>query len=69
MTPFPFTGSTFDSEESERLSELKSISGSSRLPYGSDTLALGTEGVRNAIKSFDDACVPFPPLSSTLYPS
>ena len=43
------------SEESERVSELKSISGSSRLPYG--TLALGAEGIKNAIKSFDDACV------------
>jgi hypothetical protein len=38
------------------VSELKSISGSSRLPYG--TLALGAEGIKNAIKSFDDACVP-----------
>ena len=37
------------------MSELKSISGSSRLPYG--TLALGAEGIKNAIKSFDDACV------------
>jgi hypothetical protein len=37
------------------VSELKSISGSSRLPYG--TLALGAEGIKNAIKSFDDACV------------
>ncbi|KAI9462857.1 Serine/threonine-protein phosphatase 2B catalytic subunit A1 [Lactarius psammicola] len=40
-------------EESERVSELKSISGSSRLPYG--TLALGAEGIKNAIKTFDDA--------------
>ena len=47
----------YDSEESERVSELKSISGSSRLPYG--TLALGAEGIKNAIKTFDDACVPF----------
>ena len=39
------------------MSELKSISGSSRLPYG--TLALGAEGIKNAIKTFDDACVPF----------
>jgi serine/threonine-protein phosphatase 2B catalytic subunit len=45
-----------NSEESERVSELKSISGSTRLPYG--TLALGAEGIKNAIKSFDDACVP-----------
>jgi serine/threonine-protein phosphatase 2B catalytic subunit len=49
------------------VSELKSISGSSRLPYG--TLALGAEGIKNAIKSFDDACVAFPPLSFTLYSS
>ena len=47
-----------NSEESERVSELKSISGSSRLPYG--TLALGAEGIKNAIKSFDDAYVCFP---------
>ncbi|KAI0302800.1 serine/threonine-protein phosphatase 2B catalytic subunit [Multifurca ochricompacta] len=40
-------------EESERVSELKNISGSSRLPYG--TLALGAEGIKNAIKTFDDA--------------
>jgi len=40
-------------EESERVSELKSISGSSRLPYG--TLALGAEGIKDAIKTFDDA--------------
>jgi serine/threonine-protein phosphatase 2B catalytic subunit len=44
------------SEESELVSELKSISGSSKLPYG--TLALGAEGIKSAIKSFDDACVP-----------
>ena len=46
------------------MSELKSISGSSRLPYG--TLALGAEGIKNAIKSFDDAYVrsPFLPSSS-----
>ena len=47
------------------MSELKSISGSSRLPYG--TLALGAEGIKNAIKSFDDACVAFPTSSFTLY--
>ncbi|KAN0128202.1 hypothetical protein V8E53_013968 [Lactarius tabidus] len=40
-------------EESERVSKLKSISGSSRLPYG--TLTLGAEGIKNAIKTFDDA--------------
>ncbi|KIJ99106.1 hypothetical protein K443DRAFT_680256 [Laccaria amethystina LaAM-08-1] len=40
-------------EESEKVSELKSVSGSSRLPYG--TLALGTEGIREAINGFDDA--------------
>ncbi|EJT99295.1 Metallo-dependent phosphatase [Dacryopinax primogenitus] len=40
-------------EESERVSELKSITGSNKLPYG--TLALGAEGIRNAIASFEDA--------------
>ena len=61
---FCFASSTLNSEESERVSELKSISGSSRLPYG--TLALGAEGIKNAIKSFDDACVAFLSLSFTL---
>ena len=42
------------SEESERVSELKSMTGSSKLPYG--TLALGAEGIKDAIKGFDDAC-------------
>ena len=41
------------SEESERVSELKSMSGSSKLPYG--TLALGAEGIKDAIRGFDDA--------------
>lgn len=40
-------------EESERVSELKSISGSGKLPYG--TLATGAEGIQAAIKTFDDA--------------
>jgi len=40
-------------EESERVSELKSMSGSSKLPYG--TLALGAEGIKDAIRGFDDA--------------
>ncbi|KAG1887682.1 Metallo-dependent phosphatase-like protein [Suillus subluteus] len=40
-------------EESEKVSELKSISGSSKLPYG--TLALGTEGIKDAISGFEDA--------------
>jgi len=44
-----------DSEESEKVSELKSISGSSKLPYG--TLALGTEGIKDAITGFEDAYV------------
>ncbi|KAF8531397.1 serine/threonine protein phosphatase 2B [Gautieria morchelliformis] len=39
--------------ESERVSELKSISGSAKLPYGA--LATGAEGIRLAITSFDDA--------------
>ncbi|KIK40380.1 hypothetical protein CY34DRAFT_107786, partial [Suillus luteus UH-Slu-Lm8-n1] len=42
-------------EESEKVSELKSIFGSSKLPYG--TLALGTdsEGIKDAISGFEDA--------------
>ncbi|KAJ7897640.1 Metallo-dependent phosphatase-like protein [Mycena olivaceomarginata] len=40
-------------EESEKVSELKSISGSSKLPYG--TLASGSEGIKNAITGFHDA--------------
>jgi serine/threonine-protein phosphatase 2B catalytic subunit len=44
-----------NSEEPERVSELKSISGPSRLSYG--TLALGAEGIENATNSFDDAYV------------
>jgi len=40
-------------EESEKVSELKSILGSSKLPYG--TLASGTEGLKDAITGFDDA--------------
>ncbi len=43
------------SEESEKVSELKSVSGSAKLPYG--TLALGAEGIKDAISGFDDACV------------
>ena len=42
-------------EESERVSELKNVSGSGKLPYG--TLALGAEGIKEAITSFDDAYV------------
>ncbi|KAF5389735.1 hypothetical protein D9757_006049 [Collybiopsis confluens] len=40
-------------EESEKVSELKNISGSSKLPYGA--LASGSEGIKNAIKGFEDA--------------
>ncbi|PCH44682.1 serine/threonine protein phosphatase 2B [Wolfiporia cocos MD-104 SS10] len=40
-------------EESEKVSELKSISGSGKLPYG--TLALGAEGIKDAISGFEDA--------------
>ncbi|THU96240.1 Metallo-dependent phosphatase [Dendrothele bispora CBS 962.96] len=40
-------------EESERVSELKNVSGSSKLPYG--TLASGSEGIKEAIKGFEDA--------------
>ncbi|KAG2340101.1 hypothetical protein BDR05DRAFT_967344 [Suillus weaverae] len=41
------------SEESEKVSELKSISGSGKLPYS--TLVLGTEGIKDAISGFEDA--------------
>lgn len=37
------------------MGELKSITGSGKLPYGS--LALGTEGIKDAISGFDDAYV------------
>ncbi|KAL4073687.1 Metallo-dependent phosphatase-like protein [Scleroderma yunnanense] len=40
-------------EESEKVSELKNITGSGKLPYG--TLALGTEGIKDAITGFEDA--------------
>ncbi|KAJ3560940.1 hypothetical protein NP233_g10509 [Leucocoprinus birnbaumii] len=40
-------------EESEKVSELKSVSASGKLPYG--TLASGTEGLREAIQGFEDA--------------
>ncbi|CCL98038.1 uncharacterized protein FIBRA_00032 [Fibroporia radiculosa] len=40
-------------EESEKVSELKSISGSGKLPYG--TLVLGAEGIKDAITGFEDA--------------
>ncbi|KAI5117753.1 hypothetical protein M0805_000597 [Coniferiporia weirii] len=40
-------------EESERVSELKNVSGSGKLPYG--TLALGAEGIKDAINGFEDA--------------
>ena len=42
-------------EESERVSELKSISGSEALPAG--MLASGAEGIKDAIQGFDDAYV------------
>lgn len=37
------------------MSELKSVSGSNKLPYG--TLASGTEGIKDAISGFEDAYV------------
>jgi len=40
-------------EESERVSELKSAGGTGKLPYG--VLALGAEGIKDAIQGFDDA--------------
>ena len=52
----PLTRTYRQSEQLEGVSGLKSISGSSRLPYG--TLALGAEGIKNAIKTLDDACLP-----------
>lgn len=39
--------------ESEAVSELKDLMGTTKLPYGS--LALGAEGLKKAIHSFDDA--------------
>jgi serine/threonine-protein phosphatase 2B catalytic subunit len=42
-------------EESEKVSELKSVSGSNKLPYG--TLASGSEGIKDLINGFEDACV------------
>ncbi len=47
----------FHREESEKVSELKNVSGSTKLPYG--TLASGTEGIKEAIQGFDDAYVVF----------
>ena len=35
------------------MSELKNISGTSKLPYG--TLAAGTEGIKEAITGFEEA--------------
>ncbi|KAH8796250.1 Metallo-dependent phosphatase-like protein [Flagelloscypha sp. PMI_526] len=40
-------------EESEKVSELKSVSGSEKLPYG--TLGSGVEGIRESIAGFEDA--------------
>ncbi|WFD08541.1 protein-serine/threonine phosphatase [Malassezia vespertilionis] len=40
-------------EEAERVSELKDATGTGKLPYG--TLALGSEGIKNAIHNFDEA--------------
>lgn len=51
----PLTFSGWNREESEKVSELKSVSGSSKLPYG--TLASGSEGIKDAITGFDDAYV------------
>ena len=44
-------------EEAERVSELKNISASHNLPYG--TLVLGSEGIKDAIQNFDDAYVSY----------
>ncbi|CAJ0913426.1 18908_t:CDS:10 [Entrophospora sp. SA101] len=40
-------------EESERVMELKTVTGTGKLPYG--TLALGAEGIKKAINSFEEA--------------
>jgi len=40
-------------EEAERVSELKVATGTGKLPYG--TLALGSEGIKEAIHNFDEA--------------
>lgn len=40
-------------EESESVSELKTVSGNPRLPPG--TLMLGSEGIKDAITGFEDA--------------
>ena len=48
-------------EESEKVSELKIVSGSNKLPYG--TLALGAEGIKDAINTFEDAYVVIQPRS------
>jgi serine/threonine-protein phosphatase 2B catalytic subunit len=40
-------------EEKEKISELKSLMGTAALPAG--TLALGAEGIKNAISTFDQA--------------
>jgi hypothetical protein len=44
------------------VSELKSVSGSNKLPYG--TLALGSEGIKDAITGFEDAYVSILDLSN-----
>ncbi|KAF5390141.1 hypothetical protein D9757_003766 [Collybiopsis confluens] len=44
-------------KESENVSELGSVCFSGQLPHGIRTLASETEGVKNAIKGFEDACV------------
>ncbi|KAJ8087554.1 3',5'-cyclic-nucleotide phosphodiesterase (PDEase) (3':5'-CNP) [Marasmius tenuissimus] len=40
-------------EDAEKVSELKNVSGMNKLPYG--TLASGSEGIKEAIKGFEDA--------------
>ena len=48
-------------EESERVSELKSLNGTNALPAGA--LASGAEGIKDAIQGFDDAYVSSPSSS------
>jgi len=44
---------TIDSEESERMSELKNSTGSNTLPSGS--LVLGSEAIKDSITGYDEA--------------
>lgn len=45
-------------EESEKVSELKNVSGASKVPL--DVLANAAEDIKDSIRGFDDAYVTFP---------